>query len=170
MLWVRISIRTRCTILCDKVCQWLATGRWFSPGPPVSSTNKTDRHDKAEILLKAALSTIKQAKKKQKKQTNKKTKKQNKKQKKTHTNKQTNKQTIKLDLWNEQWWWPIQTISINRKISAYLKILTTKRPWQLLIEVQAMTWKRYNKVAELYWLMEPKPLYLITGSPTAIQI
>jgi hypothetical protein len=20
------------TILCDKVCQWLATGRWFSPG------------------------------------------------------------------------------------------------------------------------------------------
>jgi hypothetical protein len=23
-----------------KVCQWLATGQWFSPGPPVSSTNK----------------------------------------------------------------------------------------------------------------------------------
>jgi hypothetical protein len=35
MLWVRISIRTRCTTLCDKVCQWLATGRWFSPGLPV---------------------------------------------------------------------------------------------------------------------------------------
>ena len=31
--------------LCDKVCQWLATGRWFSLGPSVSSTNKTDRHD-----------------------------------------------------------------------------------------------------------------------------
>jgi hypothetical protein len=31
--------------LCDKVCQWPATGRWFSPGTPVSSTNKTDRHD-----------------------------------------------------------------------------------------------------------------------------
>jgi hypothetical protein len=30
MLRVRISIRARCT-LCDKVCQWLATGRWFSP-------------------------------------------------------------------------------------------------------------------------------------------
>jgi hypothetical protein len=45
MLWVRISIRTRCTTLCDKVCQWLATGLWFSPGPPVSSTNKADRHD-----------------------------------------------------------------------------------------------------------------------------
>ena len=28
-----------------KVCPWLATGRWFSPGPPVSSTNKTDCHD-----------------------------------------------------------------------------------------------------------------------------
>jgi hypothetical protein len=26
------------TTLCDKVCQWLAAGRWFSP---VSSTNKT---------------------------------------------------------------------------------------------------------------------------------
>ena len=31
--------------LCDKVCQWLATGQWFSPGLPVSSTTKTDRHD-----------------------------------------------------------------------------------------------------------------------------
>jgi hypothetical protein len=43
--WVRISIRARCTTLCDKVCQRLATGRWFSPGPIVSSTNKTGRHD-----------------------------------------------------------------------------------------------------------------------------
>jgi hypothetical protein len=25
--------------LCDKVCQWLATCRWFSPGTSVSSTN-----------------------------------------------------------------------------------------------------------------------------------
>ena len=40
------------------VCQWLATGRWFSPGTPVSSTNKTDRCDKTEILLKVALNTI----------------------------------------------------------------------------------------------------------------
>jgi hypothetical protein len=30
------------TTLCDKVCQWLSTGRWFSPGTPVSFTNKTD--------------------------------------------------------------------------------------------------------------------------------
>ena len=30
------------TTLCDKVFQSLVTGRWFSLGPPVSSTNKTD--------------------------------------------------------------------------------------------------------------------------------
>jgi hypothetical protein len=58
MLWGRISIRERCTPLCDKVCQWLTTGRWFSPDPPVSSTNKTDHHDITEILLKAALNII----------------------------------------------------------------------------------------------------------------
>jgi hypothetical protein len=46
------------TTLCDKVCQWLATGRWFSPGTPVSSTNKTDCHDIIEILLKVALNAI----------------------------------------------------------------------------------------------------------------
>jgi hypothetical protein len=33
------------TTLCDKVCQLLATGQWFSPDNPVSSTNKTDHHD-----------------------------------------------------------------------------------------------------------------------------
>jgi hypothetical protein len=33
LLWVQISIRVRCTTLCVKVCQWLATGLWFSPGP-----------------------------------------------------------------------------------------------------------------------------------------
>jgi hypothetical protein len=48
------------TTLCDKVCQWLATGRWFSSGSPVSSTNKADRHDITDILLKVALNTIKQ--------------------------------------------------------------------------------------------------------------
>jgi hypothetical protein len=31
--------------------------------PPVSATNKTDRHDIAEILLKVALNTIKQTNK-----------------------------------------------------------------------------------------------------------
>jgi len=45
------------TTLCDKVCQWPAVGG-FPPGTPVSSTNKTDRHDITEILLKVALNTI----------------------------------------------------------------------------------------------------------------
>ena len=43
-----------------KVCQWLAIGKWFSSGSPVSSTNKTDRHDITEILLKVALNIINQ--------------------------------------------------------------------------------------------------------------
>jgi hypothetical protein len=60
MLWVRISIRTRCTTLCCKVCQWPTTGQWFSLGTLVSTTNKTDCHDITEILLKVALSTNKQ--------------------------------------------------------------------------------------------------------------
>jgi hypothetical protein len=55
-LWVRIPL----TKLCDKVCQWLATGRWFSLGTLVSSTKKTDHHDITEILLKVALNTINQ--------------------------------------------------------------------------------------------------------------
>ena len=37
------------TTLCDKVCQWLATGHWFSAGTLVSSINITDRHDIFEI-------------------------------------------------------------------------------------------------------------------------
>ena len=41
-----------------KVCLWLETGWWFSLGTPVSSTNKTNRHDITEILLKVALNTI----------------------------------------------------------------------------------------------------------------
>jgi hypothetical protein len=44
--------------LCDKVYQWLVAGRWFSPGTPVSSTNKTDRRDITEILLKVVLNNI----------------------------------------------------------------------------------------------------------------
>ena len=48
-LWVRMPH--------NKVCQRLATGRWFSPGTSVFFTNKTDRHDITEILLKVALST-----------------------------------------------------------------------------------------------------------------
>ena len=51
--------QARCRTLRDKVCQWHAAGRWCSPGTPVSSTNKTDRHDITEIFLKVALNTIK---------------------------------------------------------------------------------------------------------------
>jgi hypothetical protein len=44
--------------LFDKVFQRLATSQWFFPGIPVSSTNKTDRHDITEILWKVALNSI----------------------------------------------------------------------------------------------------------------
>jgi hypothetical protein len=47
------------TTLCDKVCQWLTTGRLFSPSILISSTNKTDRHDITGILLRVALNTNK---------------------------------------------------------------------------------------------------------------
>jgi hypothetical protein len=60
ILWVQISIRARYTTLCDTVRQWLATGLWFSLSSRISSTNKTDRHDITEILLKVVLNTIKQ--------------------------------------------------------------------------------------------------------------
>jgi hypothetical protein len=61
-LWVRIPLGWGVldTTLCDKVCQWLVTGRWFSLSTTVSSTNKADRHDITEILLKVALNTIDQ--------------------------------------------------------------------------------------------------------------
>ena len=60
MLWVRNSIRAMRTTLWDRVCQWLATVGWFPSSPPASSTNKTDRHDITEILVKMALNTVKQ--------------------------------------------------------------------------------------------------------------
>jgi len=34
------------------------TGQWFTLGTPVSTTNKTDLHDIAKILLKVALNSI----------------------------------------------------------------------------------------------------------------
>ena len=58
--WTPLRRGVLVTILRDKVCQWLAAGRWFSTGTLVSSTNKTDRHDIAEILLKVALNIINQ--------------------------------------------------------------------------------------------------------------
>ena len=44
-IWYLSMILVLDTTLCDKVCQWLAAGWWFSPDTPVSSTNKTDHHD-----------------------------------------------------------------------------------------------------------------------------
>ena len=61
--WVRArlcKLQKGCTRLAaanDKVYQLLAHDRWFSPGIPASSTNKTGCHDIAEILLKVALNT-----------------------------------------------------------------------------------------------------------------
>ena len=52
------SAQNECKIICDKVCQLLATGRRFSPGTPVSSTNKPDRYDITEILLKVAVKKL----------------------------------------------------------------------------------------------------------------
>jgi hypothetical protein len=43
------------TTLCDKVCQLLVRGRWFSPVTPVSSTNKTDRNDMNIMLYRVHL-------------------------------------------------------------------------------------------------------------------
>jgi hypothetical protein len=62
MLWVWNLLMARCTTLCDKCCQWLVAGWWFSLGTPVSSTYKTDHHDISEILLKVVLNTINQTK------------------------------------------------------------------------------------------------------------
>ena len=55
---VMIFLKLLLNILCHNVCQWLATGRWFSPGTQVSSTNKIDRHEITEMVLKVALNTI----------------------------------------------------------------------------------------------------------------
>jgi hypothetical protein len=46
-----------------QVCQWLAVCRLFSPGTPMSSTNKTDRSEKNEILLKMAINITKNKRK-----------------------------------------------------------------------------------------------------------
>ena len=40
------------TTLCDQVCQRLAKGQWFYP---VSSTNKTDRHNMPETMFESGV-------------------------------------------------------------------------------------------------------------------
>ena len=63
-LWVRSPFMARCTRY--NIMWWslslLATGRLFSPGTAISSTNKTDRHDITEILLKVAWRYISETK------------------------------------------------------------------------------------------------------------
>jgi hypothetical protein len=46
------------TTICDKVCQLLAVGQWFSSGTLVSATNKNDCQDTTEILLKTIAGTF----------------------------------------------------------------------------------------------------------------
>jgi hypothetical protein len=52
-VWCGLLVNT-VIILFDcnvhNVVSWL-TGSYFSPGPPVSSNNKTDRHDITEMLV-----------------------------------------------------------------------------------------------------------------------
>ena len=59
-LWVRTPLRRGVldAAVCDQVCQWLAAGPCFSTGISVSSTNKTDRNNATEILLKVMLNTM----------------------------------------------------------------------------------------------------------------
>jgi hypothetical protein len=47
-LWVRTP---RCILynICDKVCEWLSVGRLFSPGTPVSTTNRIVESDVFEF-------------------------------------------------------------------------------------------------------------------------
>jgi hypothetical protein len=60
MLWVRISIRARCTTLCDKVCQWQVGGFLLVLRfPPLIKLMPWYNW----ILLKVALNTIKQTNK-----------------------------------------------------------------------------------------------------------
>ena len=60
-IWAAFGrIKEKCTIYATAfllICR-IAADQWFSPGTPISSTNKTDRHDITEILLKVALNTI----------------------------------------------------------------------------------------------------------------
>jgi hypothetical protein len=57
-LWVWTLWGVLDTTLCNKVCQWIVAGQWFSPKTPLSSTNKTGPHHIIEILLKVVLNTM----------------------------------------------------------------------------------------------------------------
>jgi hypothetical protein len=57
MEYILIAVQETIPVEKFPVCQWPTTGRWFSSGIPVSSTNKNKRHDITEILLTVALNT-----------------------------------------------------------------------------------------------------------------
>jgi hypothetical protein len=57
-VWVLLGWGVLNTTFFNKVCHWHMTGRWLSLSTPVSSINKTDRHDKTEILLKVVINNI----------------------------------------------------------------------------------------------------------------
>ena len=59
VLHIHVYIFSRTVYLSIMYLALCIVFRWFSPDPQVSPTNKTDRHDIAEILLKVALNTIK---------------------------------------------------------------------------------------------------------------
>jgi hypothetical protein len=52
---LQISIEFCENGFCDKLCQHLATGQWFSLDTP--ETDKTDHHNGTEIFLKVAYNT-----------------------------------------------------------------------------------------------------------------
>ena len=52
--WAVAKLRFDFHAICDKVCQFPAAGRRFPPGTPVSSANKTDRHEITHIVLHQA--------------------------------------------------------------------------------------------------------------------
>ena len=45
------KLRLHFHTICDKVCQFPAAGRRFPLGTPVSSANKTDRHEITHMVL-----------------------------------------------------------------------------------------------------------------------
>ena len=49
--WAVAKLRFDFHAICDKVCQFPAAGRRFPPGTPVSSANKTDRHEITHMVL-----------------------------------------------------------------------------------------------------------------------
>ena len=56
--WLDLQLPMQSVPIATEVVS--STGQWFSQSTPVSSTNKTDRLDITEILLKVVLNTINQ--------------------------------------------------------------------------------------------------------------